>query len=82
VDERVLATDVVLAPDAPQWLRWDVTALVRAWQRGTAANNGLLLKLQDGDEAYFSSGPYVPSAASPDVSLRPRLVVRYTPAGS
>ena len=82
VDERVVATDVVLAPDTPQWLGWDVTALVRAWQRGTAANNGLLLKLQDGDEAYSSSGPYVPSAASPHVSLRPRLVVRYTPAGS
>jgi hypothetical protein len=80
-DERVLATDVVLAPEAPQWLRWDVTALVRAWQRGAAANNGVLLKLQDGDEAYGSSGPYGPSAASPHVALRPRLVVHYAYPG-
>jgi hypothetical protein len=80
-DERVLATDVVLAPEAPQWLEWDVTALVRAWQQGTAANNGVLLKLQDGDEAYGSSGPYGPSAASPNVALRPRLVVHYASPG-
>jgi hypothetical protein len=80
-DERVAGTDVVLAPDTPQWLRWDVTALVRAWQRGAAANNGVLLKLQDGDEAYGSSGPYGPSADSPQVALRPRLVVHYTSAG-
>ncbi len=80
-DERVAGTDVVLAPDIPQWLRWDVTALVRAWQRGTAANNGVLLKLQDGDEAYGSSGPYGPSAVSPHLALRPRLVVHYASAG-
>ena len=80
-DERVAGTDVVLAPDMPQWLRWDVTALVRAWQRETAANNGVLLKLQDGDEAYGSSGPYGPSATSPHVALRPRLVVHYAPGG-
>jgi hypothetical protein len=80
-DERVLATDVALAPDIPQWLGWDVTALVRAWHRGSAANNGVLLKLQDGDEAYRSSGPYGPSASSPHVALRPRLVVHYAPSG-
>jgi hypothetical protein len=81
VDERVLATDVVLAPDTPQWLRWDVTALVRSWHRGATANNGVLLQLQDGDEAYGSSGPYGPSAASPQAALRPRLVVHYASAG-
>jgi hypothetical protein len=80
-DERVAGTDVVLAPDIPQWLNWDVTALVRAWHLGTAANNGVLLKLQDGDEAYGASGPYGPSAASPHVALRPRLVVHYAPGG-
>jgi hypothetical protein len=79
-DERVAATDVVLEAGTPQWLRWDVTALVRAWHRGTA-NNGVLLKLQDGDEAFGSSGPYGPSAASPHVGFRPRLVVHYTAAG-
>ena len=78
VDERVAATAVVLAAGTPQWLTWDVTALVRAWHRGTSQNNGLLLKLQDGDEAFGSSGPYGPSASSPQVALRPRLVVGYT----
>jgi TGF-beta propeptide len=76
-DEPVAATAVVLAAGTPQWLTWDVTALVRAWHRRAAPNNGLLLKLQDGDEAYGSSGPYGPSAGSPDVALRPRLVVHY-----
>jgi TGF-beta propeptide len=80
-DERVLATDVVLAPGTPQWLRWDVTALVRSWQRGPAASNGVLLKLQDGDETYGSSGPYGPSASSPRVGLRPRLSVQYGSVG-
>ena len=78
VDERVAATAVVLAARTPQWLTWDVTPLVRAWHRGTSPNNGLLLKLQDGDEAFGSSGPYGPSASSPHVALRPRLVVGYT----
>ena len=76
-DERVAATAVVLAAGTPQWLTWDVTAAVRAWHRGTVPNNGVLLKLQDGDEGYASSGPYGPSAAHPDVALRPRLVVHY-----
>jgi hypothetical protein len=80
-DERVAATDVVLAAGTPRWLAWDVTALARAWHRGGAANNGLLLKLQDGDEAYGSSGPYGPSSAFPDIALRPRLVVHFTAAG-
>lgn len=77
-DERVAATAVVLAADTPQWLTWDVTALVRAWHRGMARNNGILLKLQDGDEAFGSGGPYGPSASSPHVALRPRLIVGYT----
>jgi hypothetical protein len=80
-DERVEATEVVLAPQGPQWLRWDVTALVRAWHRGAALNSGVLLKLQDGDEAYGSSGPYGPSASWPEVALRPRLVVEYSTLG-
>jgi TGF-beta propeptide len=76
-DERVASTAVVLAARTPQWLTWDVTALVRAWHRGQAPNHGVLLKLQDGDEAYGSSGPYGPSAGYPDAVLRPRLVVHF-----
>ena len=79
-DERVVATAVVLAASTPQWLTWEVTAHVRAWHRRATPNNGLLLKLQVGDEVYGSSGPYGPSASFPDLALRPRLVVHYGPA--
>ena len=78
VDERVAGTAVVLSPTTPQWLSWDVTALVRSWHRGVAPNNGVLLKLQDGDEDYGVSGPYGPSGSFPEIALRPRLVVHYT----
>jgi hypothetical protein len=77
-DLRVEGTAVVFSPPDPQWLRWDLTTLVGSWRRGTAANNGLLLKLQDGDEDFGVSGPYGPSAAYPDAALRPRLVVGYS----
>jgi TGF-beta propeptide len=76
-DERVASTAVVLAAGTPQWLTWDVTALVRAWHRNAAPNNGILLKLQEGDEGYGSSGLYGPSAGSPHAALRPRLLVHY-----
>ena len=80
-DLHVEATAVVLSAPDPQWLSWDVTSVVRRWQRALAPNNGLLLKLQDGDEDFGVSGPYGPSASSPDPALRPRLVVRYSGPG-
>lgn len=78
VDQRVLWTAVVFESSVPQWLTWDVTSLVRSWHRGLVPNDGLLLKLQDGDEDYGVSGPYGPSASYPDAALRPRLVVTYS----
>lgn len=78
LDERVVWTAVVFAPSEPQRLVWQVTPLVRAWHRRLLPNNGLLLKLQDGDEALDVPGPYVPSSSYPDPSLQPRLVVTYT----
>ena len=80
LDIQVLATAVVFSATEPQWLVWDLTPLVRAW-RGGLPNNGVLLKLQDGDEDYGFSGPYGPSASYPDSSLRPRLVVSYAGPG-
>jgi hypothetical protein len=80
LDLRVLATAVVFSAPEPQWLSWDLTSLVRAWQGGLP-NNGVLLKLQDGDEDYGVSGPYGPSASYPDPALRPRLVVTYAGPG-
>ena len=63
----------------PQWLTWDVTDLVAGWQDGSFPNSGLLLKLADDQEAYDLNGPKLPSASYPDVSLRPRLTVWWTP---
>jgi hypothetical protein len=82
LDERVLWTDVVFAPSEPQWLVWPVTELARAWHGGLLPNNGVLLKLQDGDEDYGVPGPYGPSSTYPDSTLRPRLVVTYAVQGS
>jgi hypothetical protein len=77
LDVRVLETAVVFAPSEPQWLAWRITPLVGAWHEGLLPNNGLLLKLQDGDEAFDVPGPYVPSSSYPDAALQPRLVVTY-----
>ena len=80
-DWRVLETAVVFSAPDPQWLTWDLTALVRSWHRRLVANNGLLLKLQDGDEDYWVAGPYAPSSSYPDPAVRPRLVVSYSGPG-
>ncbi len=77
----VLSTAVVFSAPDPQWLTWDLTPLVRAWHQRLVPNDGVLLKLQDGDEDYGVSGPYGPSASYPDHSLRPRLVVEYAGPG-
>ena len=82
LDERVLDTAVVFSAPDPQWLVWNVTALARSWHGRLVPNNGLLLKLQDGDEGYGVSGPYVPSSSYPDPALRPRLVVTYEASGT
>jgi hypothetical protein len=81
LDERVLETAVVFAPSEPQWLAWNLTSLAQAWHQGRLANNGVLLKLQDGDEWYGVPGPYGPSSSYPDPGLHPRLVVTYTRPG-
>jgi hypothetical protein len=77
IERRSLYAEVVHAGWTPQWLTWDVTELVRAWHSGLVPNQGLLLKLQDGDEGFGSGGPYLASASHPTLSLRPRLVVSY-----
>jgi hypothetical protein len=82
LEERVLDTAVVFAASEPQWLVWNLTSLVGSWQRALLPNYGVLLKLQDGDEAYDVPGPYAPSSSYPDTGLRPRLVVTYAGPGS
>jgi hypothetical protein len=79
IDERVASSALLADSATARWLAWDVTALVRAWHRGTAANNGLLLRLSEWQENYDVSGPAFPSSAFADASLRPRLAVAFTP---
>jgi hypothetical protein len=64
-----------LAPE--QWVVWDVTDLVADWASGGLPNNGVLLKLVDGQEDYDSSGPLFPSSTYANASVRPRLTVWY-----
>lgn len=64
------------------WWRWDVTALVHAWLRGTKVNNGVYVRrISDGYDyerqgIRFHSSDYIDNP-----SLRPRLVVTYTGEG-
>jgi hypothetical protein len=64
---------------APQRLRWDVTDAAIAWAEGGAENDGLLLKLADGEEDFFVSGPKLPSSEFATTELRPALEVTYLP---
>ena len=64
------------------WLSWNLTALVRDWVAGRAANGGVLLSLADWQEDFGAGGPYFPSSSFAAGSLRPRLVVVFTsPSG-
>lgn len=67
-----------LAPFAvPQWPVWEVTDLVDEWTSGALRNDGLLIKLVDGQEDYGSSGPLFAGLSHPNPSLRPRLRIWY-----
>jgi TGF-beta propeptide len=59
------------------WLTFDVTDLVAEWQSGGQPNNGVLLKLADGEEDFGVGGPAFPSASYADAAARPRLTVWY-----
>jgi hypothetical protein len=73
-----VVASAVLDPQAPSGrLVWDMTDTVAAWWSGDLANDGLLLKLSDNEEAFDSSGPVFPSSSHPDPALRPQLAVWY-----
>lgn len=63
----------------PQRLSWDVTDQVIEWVEYAMPNNGLLLKLADGQEDFFVSGPRVPSNEFANPEHRPALEVTYLP---
>jgi hypothetical protein len=67
-----------LEPGAKQrWVVFDLTDTVAGWLSGALANDGILVKLVDEEEAYDVGGPAFPSSSFADESLRPRLVVDY-----
>jgi hypothetical protein len=69
-----------LAPFAPSgWLTLDITDLVSEWYSGGQENDGVLLKLADGEEDFDVGGPAFPSSSYADARVRPRLTVWYAP---
>jgi hypothetical protein len=62
---------------AAQWVVLDITDLVGEWVSGRLANDGVLVKLVDDEEAYDGGGPAFPSSSYPDATIRPRLEVWY-----
>ena len=67
-----------LEPFAPsEWVVWDLSDLVSAWQPGELPNDGVLLQLADWQEDFGASGPSFPSSTFVDPGLRPRLTVWY-----
>jgi hypothetical protein len=71
-------TQAVLDADTPDgWLVFDVSDLAAEWWTGGLANDGVLLKLADEEEAFDGSGPAFPSSTYSDPALRPRLLVWY-----
>ena len=81
-DTAVEDETVVDGGAAPQWVVWDLTALVRAWVAGEAENDGVLVSLADWQEDFDTSGPYPASMSFANTTKRPRLVIGYvSPTG-
>lgn len=60
-----------------QELSFDVTDLVIEWVEYGASNHGVLLKLADGEEDFFVSGPKLPSGEFANPALRLTLEITY-----
>jgi hypothetical protein len=61
------------------WYTWDVTALVRAWVRGEAANAGLVLRDATGYADDHRDWRTFTSSQGADPSRRPLLTVLFNP---
>jgi hypothetical protein len=77
VDIGPLAAQGTFWAGTPQRLSWEVTDLVIEWVEHGMRNDGLLLKLADGEEDFFVSGPKLPSSEFANAELRPTLEVTY-----
>jgi hypothetical protein len=71
----LMSTAILPSFAGPRWLVWDITDLVAEWASRATLNNGVLVKLVDGQEDFDTSGPLFPSSTYPSPSLRPRLTV-------
>jgi hypothetical protein len=74
-----VATHASFWAGTAQRLSWDVTDLVINWVEHGAPNDGLLLKLAEGEEDFSVSGPRLPSSEFFDAARRPALEVTYLP---
>jgi hypothetical protein len=81
VDTGPPADQATLSTAAPRRVSWDVTGLVADWVQNDVPNNGLLLKLAEGEERFLASGPKFPSSEFADPGLRPLLEVTYLAPG-
>jgi hypothetical protein len=79
LDFGPLAEQASLWAVAPQQVSWDVTNLAIEWVERGVRNDGLLLKLAEGEEDFDVSGPKLPSAEFANDQLRPVLEVVYRP---
>ena len=79
VDVGPLAARASFWAGTPQRLSWDVTDLAIEWAEYGAPNDGLLLKLAEGEEDFSVSGPRLPSVEFANPALRPLLEVTYLP---
>jgi hypothetical protein len=70
--ENVIAGSGTLA--AVGWVSMDITALTAKWLNGTAANEGVMVKLGSAGHPRTYLSEYTGNGA-----LRPRLVLTYTP---
>jgi hypothetical protein len=77
IDFGPLAEQGSLWTGAPTRLSFDVTNLVVDWVERGVPNDGVLLKLADGEEQFGVSGPKLPSSEHADVALHPVLEVTY-----
>jgi len=58
-------------------LAFDLTDQVIEWVEYGAPNDGLLLKLAEGEEEYVVGGPRLPSSEFANPALRPMLEVSW-----
>lgn len=71
-DRRAVPQASVTTAGPSRWYSFDVAGLVQEWVNGSLVNNGVLLRAEFSNFAFFfASNEYA------DAALRPRLVVTY-----